>query len=64
MKPHTNSTLNKEQRNFNYRLSRARMVIECAFGQLKGRRRILLRKCKSKTYTVKNMTLAAIDRSA
>ena len=60
MKPYTNSTLNKEQRNFNNRLSRARMVIECAFGQLKGRWRILLRKCESKTYTVKNMTLAAI----
>ena len=32
MKPYTNSTPRKEQRNFNYRLSRARMVIECAFG--------------------------------
>ena len=28
MKPYANSVLTKEQRNFNYRLSRARMVIE------------------------------------
>ena len=59
MKPYTNSVLTKEQRNFNYRLSRARMVIG-AFGQLKGRWRVLLRKCESTTHTVKIMGLAAI----
>ena len=37
MKPYTNAILSKQQRYFNYRLSRARMVIEGAFAQLKGR---------------------------
>ena len=55
MKPYTNSVLTKEQRNYNYRLSRARMVIEGALGQLKGRR-----KCESTTHTARIMALAAI----
>ena len=37
MKPFTNAILTPEQRNLNYRLSRARMVTEGAYGQLKGR---------------------------
>ncbi len=37
MKPYTNAVLTKDQRYFNYRLSRARVVIEGAFVQLKGR---------------------------
>ena len=60
MKPFTNSVLTKDQRYFNYRLSRARMIIEGAYGQLKGRWRVLMRKCECKTYTVKMMALAAI----
>ena len=60
MKPYTNSVLTKEQRNFNYRLSRARIVIEGAFGQLKGRWRVPLRKCERTTQTVKIMALAVI----
>ena len=44
MKPYTNTVLTKEQRYFNYRLSRARMVVEGAFGQLKGRWRIVMQK--------------------
>ena len=37
MKPFTNAILTPEQRNLNYRLSRARMVTEGAYSQLKGR---------------------------
>lgn len=48
MKPFTNAVLTPQQRYFNYRLSRGRMVTEGAYGQLKGRWRILLRKCESR----------------
>ena len=37
MKPYTNAVFNPEQRYFNYRLSRARMVTEGTYGQFKGR---------------------------
>ena len=37
MKPYTKLVLKEKQHNFNYRLSRARMVVECSYGQLKGR---------------------------
>ena len=48
MKPHTNATLSPKQRYFNYHLSRARMVTESAYGQLKGRWRVLFLKNQSK----------------
>lgn len=60
MKPYTCAVLTPEQSNFNYRLSRARMVTECAYGQLKGRFRVLYRKCECNEQTMKPITLACI----
>ena len=44
MKPYTGTGLSQAQRRFNYRLSRARVVVECAFGGLKGRWLSLLKR--------------------
>ena len=60
MKPYGNAVLTQEERYFNYRLSRARMVTEGAYGRLKGRWRILLKKCESKKESLKVMALACI----
>ena len=53
MKPFTHATLVPEERNFNYRLSRARTVTEAAYGRLKGRFRVLYRKCECNQETMK-----------
>ena len=60
LKPYSNAVLTPKQRNFNYRLSRARMVVESAYGMLKGRWRVLLRKCECSTDQVKMVTLACM----
>ena len=60
MKPYTCAILTPEERYFNYRLSRARMVTECAYGQLKGRFRVLYRKSECDEDTMKATTLACI----
>ena len=51
MKPHRDAVLTPEKAYFNYRLSRARMTMEGAFGKLKGRFRVLFRKCLRKNET-------------
>eukprot|EP00794_Sanderia_malayensis_P012599 gene12599-biopygen10038 len=60
MKPYGSAVLTEQQRYFSYRLSRARMVVEGAFGQLKGCWCILQRKNESEVPTVRIMSLACI----
>ena len=60
MKPHGDAVLTPEKAHSNYRLSRARMIAECAFGKLKRRFRVLFRKCENKKKTVKIMGHACI----
>ena len=60
LKPYGNAVLTEDQRYFNFRLSRARLVTEGAFGRLKCRFRVLHRKCESNKETVKLMGLACV----
>ena len=60
MKPFADGEPNEKQKYFNYRLSRFRMVVESAFGQLKSRWRVLYKKCESSKETVKLYALACI----
>ena len=60
MKPCTNANPTLQQRYYNYRLSRARMVKEGAFGQLKGRWRVMLRRCECSQENKKTAALACV----
>ena len=60
IKPRGDAVLTQEKAYFNFRLCRARMVTECAFGKLKGTFRVLHRKCKSNKETVKIMGLTCV----
>ena len=60
MKPYTNPVLTEKQKYFNYRLSRARMVTEGAYGQLKGRWRVLYRRNECSQRNVRTVTMACI----
>ena len=60
MKPFTNAVLSPKQRHLNYRLSRARMVSQGAYRQLKGRWKVLLRKSESNRDQVCITTLACM----
>ena len=64
MKPNPGVGLSAKHRKFNNRLSRARVVTECAFGRLKGRWRCQLKQNDIKvdfmptlvtTYSASNM---------
>ena len=60
MKPYDDAILNEQKHYLNYRLSRARMVTEGAFGKLKRHWRVLSKKCESNPETLKRSGLASI----
>ena len=56
MKPYLeNASTTRQQHNYNYRHSRARMIVENAFGHLKGRWRCLLKRIDSPVLNVSNI---------
>ena len=60
MKPFSQRNLKKEERIFNYRLSRARRIVENAFGILANRFRCLLSTMMQEPETVKTIVTAAL----
>ena len=61
MKPYPeHAHMTHQQRNFNYRQSRARIVIEIAFGRLKGRWRCLLKRLDCHVINVGNIVASCV----
>lgn len=61
MKPYLeNSATTPQQHNFNYRQSRARMVVENSFGRLKGRWRCLLKRIDLHVSNVPNVVASCV----
>ena len=61
MKPYVESpSTPSQERLFNYRLSRARMVVENAFGRLKGRWRCLMKRLDLKTSHVPSVAASCV----
>lgn len=59
MKGFTNHrALTQQERNFNFRLSSARMVVENSFGRLKGRWKCLAKRLDIATASVSDVVLA------
>ena len=58
MKLFSDTGLTQRQRKFNYRLSRARVVVECAFGRLKGRWRSLMKRNDSTITNIPTLVTA------
>ena len=61
MKPYPeHAHMTRQQRNFNYRQSRARIVVENAFGRLKGRWRCLLKRLDCHVTNVGNIVASCV----
>lgn len=60
MKPYPQRGLSQESQIFNYRLSRARRMVECAFGILANRWRVLLQKIHLCPEKVELITLTCV----
>ena len=60
MKRYSQAVLTPEQRIFNRKHGNSRVIVEDAFGLLKGRFRVLTRKCESKPENLKYKCLAAV----
>ena len=59
-KPFSNAVLSEKQSYHNYRLSRGRIVVECAFGRYKGRWRVTHRKQECHPETLTRIALACV----